>query len=64
MLVPVAQQMKSDVMSLILAQMNADKASALTIKLADRLTLPQTADAPAPAAPVGPAQTAAATPKK
>jgi flagellar motility protein MotE (MotC chaperone) len=63
-LVPVAQQMKSDVMSLILAQMNADKASALTIKLADRLTLPQTADAPAPAAPVAPAQTAAATPKK
>jgi flagellar motility protein MotE (MotC chaperone) len=66
-LIPVAQSMKSDVMSLILAQMNADKASALTVKLADRLTLPQTADAPAPAAPAtvpGPTASAAPTPQK
>jgi flagellar motility protein MotE (MotC chaperone) len=64
-LVPVAQQMKSDVMSLVLAQMSSDKASALTMKLADRLTLPQTADAPAPAAPAPAAAPAAApAPKK
>ena len=65
-LVPVAQQMKSDVMSLVLAQMSSDKASALTIKLADRLTLPETADAPAPTAPAAaaPAPAPAAAPKK
>ena len=64
-LVPVAQQMKSDVMSLVLAQMNSEKATALTVKLADRLTLPETADAPAPAAPAAPAPAAAApAPKK
>ncbi len=60
-LLPVAQAMKSDVMSLVLAQMDKEKASALTVKLADRLALPQTTDAPAPAAaPVAPAQTASA----
>ncbi len=64
-LVPVAQQMKSDVLSLILANMNADNAKALTVKLANKLALPQTTDALAPAsAPApqaaAPAQTAAA----
>lgn len=75
-LVPVAQQMKSDVLALVLANMNADNAKALTVKLASRLTLPQTADAVAPApvaitpvpgpaaaaAPAAPVQTAAAAP--
>jgi len=54
-LVPVAHDMKSDVLALILAGMNADTAKALTVKLANRLTLPQTADAVAPvAAPAAP----------
>ncbi len=60
-LVPVAQQMKSDVLSLVLANMNSDNAKALTVKLANRLALPQTADAAAP--PPGP-QAAAAPPAK
>jgi len=64
-LVPVAQAMKSDVLALVLANMASDNAKALTVKLANRLTLPQTADAVAPApaavAPV-PAQQAAAAP--
>ncbi|MBA2590037.1 MAG: hypothetical protein H0U98_15600 [Alphaproteobacteria bacterium] len=52
-LVPVAHDMKSDVMAQVLANMEADAAKSLTIKLANRLTLPQTADAMAPApAPV------------
>jgi flagellar motility protein MotE (MotC chaperone) len=59
-LVPVAHDMKSDIMALVLANMDADAAKALTIKLADRLTLPQTADAVAPAA--APSPQAAATP--
>jgi flagellar motility protein MotE (MotC chaperone) len=49
-LVPVAHDMKSDILALVLAGMNADTAKALTVKLANRLTLPQTADAIAPAA--------------
>jgi hypothetical protein len=68
-LVPVAHDMKSDVLALVLANMNADNAKALTVKLANRLALPQTADALTPvAAPVtapvaapGP-QTSAAAP--
>lgn len=67
-LVPVAQQMKSDVLALVLANMNADNAKALTVKLANRLTLPQTTDAvapvamtPVPVTPV-PGPAAAATP--
>jgi len=62
-LVPVAQQMKSDVLALVLANMNSDNAKALTVKLANKLTLPQTADAVAPPAitPV-PGPAAAATP--
>jgi flagellar motility protein MotE (MotC chaperone) len=58
-LVPVAQAMKADVLAPILAAMNADNAQKLTMKLANRLKLPdsaagampQAASAPAPAAP-------------
>ena len=60
-LLPVAHDMKSDIMALVLANMDADAAKALTIKLADRLTLPATTDAVAPvAAPATPAPQAAA----
>jgi len=41
-LVPVAHDMKSDILALVLANMNAENAKTLTVKLADRLTLPQT----------------------
>jgi flagellar motility protein MotE (MotC chaperone) len=72
-LVPVAQQMKSDILALVLANMAGDNAKTLTVKLANRLALPQTVDAPAPApvpvaaaapvaAPAAPAQTASAAP--
>jgi flagellar motility protein MotE (MotC chaperone) len=66
-LIPVAQTMKSDVLAPILAQMNPDTAQKLTVKLANRLTLPQTADAPAPvqtaqAAPAAAPATAAPAP--
>jgi flagellar motility protein MotE (MotC chaperone) len=61
-LVPVAHDMKSDVLALVLAGMNADTAKALTVKLANRLTLPQTADAVAPAAAPVPGSQALADP--
>jgi flagellar motility protein MotE (MotC chaperone) len=71
-LVPVAHDMKSDILALVLANMNSESAKALTVKLADRLTLPQTNDkaadlvvAPAQAAPTpaaAPGQQAIATP--
>ncbi len=54
-LVPVARDMKSDQLALVLASMNADNAKALTIKLANRLVLPQ-------ATPAAPAAASAATP--
>jgi flagellar motility protein MotE (MotC chaperone) len=47
-LVPVAQQMKSDVLAPVLASMNPEQAQKLTVKLANRLTLPDTAAAPSP----------------
>jgi flagellar motility protein MotE (MotC chaperone) len=66
-LVPVARDMKSDQLALVLASMNPDNAKALTIKLANRLVLPQATDAapaatlPAPGAPAaGPAPVPAA----
>jgi flagellar motility protein MotE (MotC chaperone) len=63
-LIPVAQTMKSDVLAPILAQMNPDTAQKLTVKLANKLTLPDTTSALAPvppaAAPAAPA--AAGTP--
>lgn len=59
-LVPVARDMKSDQLALVLASMNADNAKALTIKLANRLVLPQaTPPAPAAAPPATPAGTGA-----
>jgi flagellar motility protein MotE (MotC chaperone) len=53
-LVPVAQAMKSDVLAPILASMSPDNAQKLTIKLASRLKLPETAAQAAPT-PVAPA---------
>ena len=50
-LVPVAHDMKSDVLGSIMSNMNSESAKSLTVKLADRLTLPQTTP-PAPVAPV------------
>jgi flagellar motility protein MotE (MotC chaperone) len=51
-LVPVAQAMKSDVLAPVLANMTAENAQALTMKLVNRLKLPASAAAaiPAPAA--------------
>jgi flagellar motility protein MotE (MotC chaperone) len=64
-LVPVAHEMKSDVLGSIMANMNSETARTLTVKLADRLTLPQTTPL-APVAPVAeaavPAASAAAPP--
>ena len=62
-LMPVAQEMKSDVLAPVMAAMNPEAAQKLTVKLANRLTLPQTTDAVAPAiAPVAAPQGAAAAP--
>jgi flagellar motility protein MotE (MotC chaperone) len=58
-LIPVSQEMKSDVLAVVLANMNAQNAQKLTVKLASRLTLPDTADALAPA-PQNPQAAAAA----
>ena len=72
-LVPLAHEMKSDVLGSVMANMIPERARALTVKLADRLTLPPTNDramdkaaepaqpATAPAAAPGPQ--AAAAPK-
>jgi len=66
-LVPVAHVMKSDVLGAVMANMNPDSARSLTVKLADRLTLPQTndraMDKPAePGAAPGPQAAAASKP--
>jgi len=67
-LVPVAHDMKSDVLALVMANMNSDSAKDLTMRLANKLALPETANAlapvvsPAPAAATPAAQTAAAAP--
>jgi len=61
-LMPVAQEMKSDVLAPIMASMNPESAQKLTVKLANRLTLPQTTDAVAPAPTVPLQDAAAATP--
>jgi len=53
-LVPVAQAMKSDVLAPILAGMNSDSAQKLTMKLANRVRLPETVAAAAPAAQPAP----------
>jgi flagellar motility protein MotE (MotC chaperone) len=60
-LVPVAHDMKSDQLALVLANMNADNAKALTVKLANKLMLPETTSAaPVVAAPVAAAAPASA----
>jgi len=65
-LMPVAQEMKSDTLAPVMASMNPEAAQRLTVKLAGRLALPQTTDVPAPApaaaAPAPAAAPAAATP--
>lgn len=58
-LVPLAHEMKSDVLGSVMANMNPERARALTVKLADRLTLPQTNDRAMDKA-ADPAQSAAA----
>jgi flagellar motility protein MotE (MotC chaperone) len=59
-LVPVAQGLKPGDLGAILAQMNPDAAQKLTVKLANKLALPQTVEAPAPV--VAPGTQAAAAP--
>lgn len=62
-LVPVAHDMKPDVLALVMANMNSDSAKDLTVKLANKLALPETANALAPPPAAAPAaQTAAAAP--
>ena len=64
-LIPVAQEMKSDALAPVLAAMNPSAAQKLTVKLASKLSLPDTAAAaaPPPSIPPAPPQTqAAATP--
>jgi flagellar motility protein MotE (MotC chaperone) len=61
-LLPVAQEMKSDVLAPVLAAMNPDAARKLTIKLASKLTLPDTNAAIEPAAAASGSQPAAAQP--
>ncbi len=58
-LVPVAHDMKPDVLAAILANMNPDAAQKLTVKLANRLKLPETTGMAAPAAAVLPDATQA-----
>ena len=61
-LIPVAQEMKSDALAPVLAAMSPAAAQKLTVKLASKLSLPETAAAAPPPAPA-PLQTqAAATP--
>jgi flagellar motility protein MotE (MotC chaperone) len=64
-LVPVAEEMKSDVMAPVLAAMNPDAAQKLTMKLANKLALPALAPAatPAPAAAADPMPNPAAQAK-
>ena len=60
-LIPVAQGMKPGDLGAILAKMNPDAAQKLTLKLANKLTLPETT--PAAAAPAAPAPAQAAAPR-
>lgn len=58
-LVPVAAEMKSDVLAPVLAAMSPEQAQKLTIRLANKLTLPETNStspgaAPSAGLPVGP----------
>jgi flagellar motility protein MotE (MotC chaperone) len=58
-LLPVAEEMKSDTLAPVLAAMSADQAQKLTVKLANKLTLPATTDATAPAPAAAPASAGA-----
>jgi len=53
-LIPVAQGMKPGDLGAILASMNPEAAQKLTVKLANKLSLPQTMDAVAPPPAPGP----------
>lgn len=53
-LLPVAQSMKSDVLALVMAKMSSDAAQKLTVRLADRLTLPPAVTPLTPSAPAAP----------
>jgi flagellar motility protein MotE (MotC chaperone) len=59
-LIPVTQGMKPGDLGAILAAMNPEAAQRLTVKLANRLSLPQTTDALAPPAPPAPGPVTAA----
>jgi flagellar motility protein MotE (MotC chaperone) len=60
-LIPVAQEMKSDALAPVLAAMSPSAAQKLTVKLASKLSLPDTAAAAAPSAiPPAPLQPQAA----
>jgi flagellar motility protein MotE (MotC chaperone) len=62
-LLPVAQQIKPDILASLMSNMNADHAMTLTVKLAKKLSLPQTMDALATAgAPPAPTPPQSATP--
>jgi flagellar motility protein MotE (MotC chaperone) len=61
-LLPVAEEMKSDTLAPLLAAMNPDIARKLTVKLASKLTLPDTTAAMAPVAlPAAPTPAGKAT---
>ena len=60
--VPVAQEMKSDDLALILGAMSPDQAQKLTVKLASKLALPDTAAAMASVAAPGAAPASSSTP--
>jgi flagellar motility protein MotE (MotC chaperone) len=53
-LVPVAQEMKSDVLAPVLANMDSAAAQKLTIKLANRLAVPEVTTPPVPPGPQAP----------
>ena len=56
-LVPVAQEMKSDVLAPVLANMDSAAAQKLTIKLANRLAVPEVTTPPVPPGPQVPLAT-------
>ena len=61
-LLPVAQEMKSDVLAPVLAAMNAETAQKLTLRLASRLNVPEKATLTPPQQPPAPAPAATQPP--
>jgi flagellar motility protein MotE (MotC chaperone) len=61
-LLPVAEEMKSDTLAPVLSAMNPDAARKLTIKLASKLALPDTTAMATPAPAAGTPQASAGTP--